>query len=84
MARRESVTVSIADETIGMLSRIVEVRRVVTSTSVGMTAERRGIRRTSSNVMPSPTILPVDSSSVRNSETIEREGVPVKRGAGGG
>ena len=50
MARRDSVTVSIAALTIGTFSRILRVSRVLTSTCVGSTVECRGTSRTSSKV----------------------------------
>ena len=53
IARRDSVTVSIAAETIGMLSGTASVRRVRRSTSRGWTRERAGSRRTSSKVSAS-------------------------------
>ena len=53
MARRPSVTVSIAAETIGRLSRIVRVSRELRSTSPGITAEAPGRNNTSSKARPS-------------------------------
>src|SRR6266581_201608 len=53
IARRESVTVSMAAETRGMLSRMLRVSWVVTSTRLGTTSERAGSRSTSSKVSAS-------------------------------
>ena len=53
MASGASVTVSMAAERIGMLRRIARVRREVTSTCAGCTAERPGISNTSSKVSAS-------------------------------
>src|SRR6266508_2156108 len=50
MARRDSVTVSIAAERIGMFSEIPAVNRVVRLTSRGWTFDLAGRSRTSSNV----------------------------------
>src|SRR5437660_1096244 len=50
IARRDSVTVSIAALTSGTFNRILRVSRVLTSTSVGTTSECRGTSSTSSNV----------------------------------
>jgi hypothetical protein len=48
-----SVTVSIADATIGRLRRMVRVSRVAMTTSLGSTSERPGRNSTSSKVSPS-------------------------------
>ena len=53
IARWASVTVSMAAETIGILSVISFVSRVVTSTCDGSTSDRCGTSRTSSNVSAS-------------------------------
>ena len=53
MASRDSVTVSIADETIGMLSVICDVSFERRSTMCGMTSEWAGFRSTSSKVSAS-------------------------------
>ena len=53
MARRLSVTVSIAAETRGMLRPISRVNRVAVSTWVGMTSDAAGCSKTSSKVSPS-------------------------------
>ena len=53
MARRASVTVSIAAETIGMFSEIDGVSRVIVETSFGRTCDSAGRRSTSSKVSPS-------------------------------
>src|SRR5436190_6204925 len=50
IARRDSVTVSIAALTSGTFRRILRVSRVLTSTSVGSTLECRGTSSTSSKV----------------------------------
>ncbi len=50
MAVSASVTVSMAAETTGILSRTLRDNRVCTLTSVGNTADRSGIRMRSSNV----------------------------------
>src|SRR6202162_1767135 len=53
IASRDSVTVSIAADTIGILREIPAVRRVFRSTSRGCTLDRAGRSRTSSNVRAS-------------------------------
>ena len=53
IARRASVTVSIAAETSGISSSIVRVSRVRVETSLGRTADSAGTSSTSSNVSPS-------------------------------
>src|SRR5947208_1974486 len=53
IARRASVTVSMAAETTGIASSIVRVRRVRVETSFGRTRDSAGTRSTSSNVRPS-------------------------------
>ncbi len=53
IAMRYSVTVSMAEEMIGMFRAIVRVMRVFTSTSPGITSERPGRSRTSSKVRAS-------------------------------
>src|SRR5437867_3637385 len=50
MANRASVTVSMAAEMTGMLSRMSRVRRVETSTKLGWSSDLAGRRRTASNV----------------------------------
>ena len=50
IAISDSVTVSIAAETRGMLSGIPRVKREPVATSFGWVVEWRGARRTSSNV----------------------------------
>ncbi len=59
MARRLSVTVSIADEMTGIFNEIVRVTRVDTSTWFGMTSEAAGTTSTSSNVRASPKSLSI-------------------------
>ena len=58
MAISLSVTVSIGELTSGIFSWMPRVSRVLTSTSDGTTAENRGTKSTSSNVMPVETIFP--------------------------
>ena len=53
IARRASVTVSIAADTRGTLRWIVLVSRLRVSTWLGSTRDRAGTSRTSSNVRPS-------------------------------
>jgi hypothetical protein len=53
IAMRDSVTVSMAADTMGMASSIDGVRRVRVSTSVGSTADSAGTSSTSSKVRPS-------------------------------
>ena len=53
MARGASVTVSMAADTIGMLSWIFGVRCAAVLTSFGRTLDSAGSRRTSSKVSPS-------------------------------
>src|SRR5215469_4463209 len=60
IAKRESVTVSIAAATIGMLRGILRVKQVRVSASVGNTDDLPGSKSTSSNVKPSgmaPSII---------------------------
>jgi len=52
IARRDSVTVSMAELQIGTFRWISGVRRVLTSTSEGRLSLYPGTRRTSSNVNP--------------------------------
>ena len=56
-ARSASVTVSIGAEMSGMCRSIFRVRRVAVSARSGVTELWAGMRRTSSNVMPSRMIL---------------------------
>src|SRR5689334_7126132 len=53
IARCDSVTVSMAAETIGIFKPICRVRKVRVSVSAGTTSLRAGSRRTSSKVRPS-------------------------------
>ena len=57
MARADSVTVSIGALIRGRPREMFRVRRVETSVSCGLMSLARGMSRTSSNVMPSATIL---------------------------
>src|SRR5215208_1889865 len=57
MARRASVTVSMAADTIGICSEMLEVSRAAVDTWEGKTCDRQGTRATSSNVNPSLTNL---------------------------
>ena len=59
MAIFDSVTVSIAALIIGMLSLIFFVRFVPSSIMLGVISEYCGTKRTSSNVIPSPIIVPI-------------------------
>ncbi len=52
MARRASVTVSMAADTTGMASSMRGVRRLAVDTSAGSTADSAGTSSTSSNVRP--------------------------------
>src|SRR5438132_383991 len=80
MASADSVTVSIGAESSGMFRRIDRVSRVDVSASEGITPLRRGNSSTSSNVMPSATILESrvgGGTGARDSEgvgAVEREG----------
>ena len=56
MASRASVTVSIAEETIGRLRRIARVRREPISTAPGMTVLWPGRSSTSSKARPSEMV----------------------------
>ena len=53
IARSASVTVSIAEDTIGVQRVISLVNLVETSTALGRTSERAGTSKTSSKVRPS-------------------------------
>ena len=53
IAMRASVTVSMAEAMIGMLSGMARVTRERMSTSPGMTSDRPGFNSTSSNVKAS-------------------------------
>jgi ATP-dependent DNA helicase RecQ len=57
IAIADSVTVSIAADTIGAFKRIFWVKRVVTLTALGTTSEYEGINNTSSKVKPSNSTL---------------------------
>ena len=57
MASGASVTVSIAAETMGILSLILREKRVSRETSRGNTSEKAGTSSTSSNVSPSGCTL---------------------------
>ena len=77
IARRASVTVSIAAETIGMLSSIERVSRVRVETSFGSTCDSAGTSSTSSKVRPSLANFRSSatsrwSSSARNSVLTRR------------
>ena len=62
-----SVTVSIAEAMIGMLSPIPRVMRVRISTSDGSTSDRPGFSSTSSNVKASGIELPI--TAITNSSS---------------
>jgi hypothetical protein len=57
MAMADSVTVSIAADTIGAFRVIFRVNRVVTLMEAGTTSEYAGINNTSSKVKPSNSTL---------------------------
>ena len=57
IARRCSVTVSMAEDSNGTFSSMLRVRRVFSDTSLGSTSEWAGRSRTSSNVSASWAIL---------------------------
>ena len=61
MAMRDSVTVSMAAEMMGTLSRSSRVSWVDVSTADGITSEASGMSRTSSKVRPMRGIFPVSS-----------------------
>src|SRR5690349_503790 len=63
IARRASVTVSIAAETMGIARLMDGVNRARVETSFGRTCDSAGTRRTSSNVSPSRPNLRSSSSS---------------------
>ena len=60
----DSVTVSIAALIIGIFNTIFLVRCVFKSIILGVTSEYCGTRSTSSNVIPSPIIVPISISSL--------------------
>ena len=66
MARRASVTVSMAADRTGRLRKTVRVRRVRISTSLGITSERPGLSSTSSKVSASRA-RPSDRRDIANS-----------------
>jgi hypothetical protein len=59
IASRPSVTVSMADDKIGMLREMVRVTRLVTLTWLGKTSEAAGSRSTSSKVSARPKSLSI-------------------------
>src|SRR5229473_1209256 len=65
IARRASVTVSIAAETTGRLTLISRVNRLASETSRGSTSEYAGTSKTSSNVSASSRIRISSRSQVR-------------------
>ena len=80
MASRDSVTVSIAEETMGTFKRIFRVRRVLVSTREGRTSLRAGNSSTSSKVRPSgitPSIM--NGSPVLGGIIRARRGPPCPR-----
>src|SRR5215471_2952502 len=88
MARRDSVTVSIAAEASGMLMVSLRVNCVVVSTSVGRTEDLPGRSRTSSNVRPSgigPSIMETSRDRIgRGTVRRHKQRSPAgKRWAGG-
>ena len=60
MAIADSVTVSMAAETTGVLSVMLREKRLRIETSLGMTEEKAGTSSTSSYVSPKPTILSLE------------------------
>src|SRR5215472_6479908 len=88
MARRDSVTVSIAAEASGMLMVSLRVNCVVVSASVGRTEDLPGRSRTSSNVRPSeigPSIMETSRDRIgRGTARRHKQRSPAgKRWAGG-
>src|SRR5690606_6094694 len=65
MARRPSVTVSMAADTIGRFSLMPRVRRVARLTSLGRTVEWAGTRETSSKVSASAWMRSMGGSGLR-------------------
>ena len=78
IARRASVTVSIAAETSGMLSAIERVRRVFRDTSRGTTRECAGTSRTSSKVSAFRTTR-IELSPMRKNRLYPRRAPPRSR-----
>src|SRR5580704_13328315 len=77
IARRESVTVSIAADTMGIFNEIARVRHVRVSACAGSTDDLPGKSSTSSNVSPSgiaPSIIyaPVFVKSAVNNKAQQR------------
>ena len=70
IARRDSVTVSMAALTTGIFKRTVFVRGVLVSTSVGSTELKEGTRRTSSKVSASAS----GKLTIRNDRRLSRRG----------
>ena len=64
MAKRASVTVSMAADTIGKLMRILRVSCVAKRTSLGKIIECAGTRETSSNVRASARMRSIESSEL--------------------
>src|SRR5690554_7069234 len=77
MARRASVTVSMAADTSGMLSSIPRVRCVLRHTSLGNTSEYPGTRRMSSKVRASWRIRSIAGAPER--EKWKRAIIPIQR-----
>ena len=69
-----SVTVSMAEATIGMLSAIARVMRVRMSTSDGSTSDRPGLSSTSSKVSASGRELPITAIANSSSPGLDRIG----------
>src|SRR5580704_6714827 len=81
MARRDSVTVSIAAETSGMFSEIFRVNCVCVLTSVGRTEDFPGTSSTSSNVNPS-RIGPSIHFSLNDKKTAPKYNTAQRQAAG--
>src|SRR6267378_1457043 len=90
MAMRLSVTVSMAEESSGMPSSMVAVRRVCVLVSVGRTAEAAGSNNTSSKVSASRICMPHlepgngAPSYTRNPRSQGEAGIPPNRSTGFG
>jgi hypothetical protein len=79
IAMSASVTVSIAEDRIGMLSGISRVSRVFGSAWLGSTLDSSGCRRTSSNVRPSG----MSEEEIRSAISAHDRRSAIRQGAGG-
>ncbi len=75
----DSVTVSMAEATIGILTEIERVMRELISTSAGSTSDRPGLISTSSKVSASRG-LPLFFAAIANSVSPEKGSRPAARG----